>query len=491
MPTTNVGAGIGELKLKGSTSGVVTVKPAAAAGTHTLTLPTSGGSSGQLLSTNGAGVTSWVNAMPYMVDVTKPPYNAVGDDSTDNTAAIQAALDANPLGDIFIPRSNASGIYCCTGSIILTNTSGKNFQGNIFSDGATIKFTTAGSAAATDANMQKGFVAYPGTNGAGGDTSGWSRDGNKAVMRGLKIDGPSNGVSVYLTNSIDFTIEGNYFSNARYGLAMESTIGAKIYRNTFYNHRNAGIGFIYSNNPSVYYSTGFWNDSPTVIDNAFAWGNYAGALAFILDHGSLSGRNRVFIGNHMQGANDKSGTQYGYLGRAVLPFFQGNWVENVKYAFRIVSTNANEGGTNDIPGISGAQPSGTYKFNAMPDAYSFGATFFNNYTHSATIAFQPDCNGIVIIGGNLTDGTVTTDLKLTQGGKTCIDLGNRSSTASWIVSNSYGGYVDAAKLEAFTAPTTGTTVGAAGGASALPATPVGYMTVDINGTNRKIPYYNV
>lgn len=35
-----------------------------------------------------------------------------------------------------------------------------------------------------------------------------------------------------------------------------------------------------------------------------------------------------------------------------------------------------------------------------------------------------------------------------------------------------------------------TTVGAAGGASALPATPLGYMRININGTIRKIPYYN-
>ena len=38
---------------------------------------------------------------------------------------------------------------------------------------------------------------------------------------------------------------------------------------------------------------------------------------------------------------------------------------------------------------------------------------------------------------------------------------------------------------------TATTIGAAGGASALPATPVGYITVNISGTNYKIPYYNV
>jgi hypothetical protein len=35
-----------------------------------------------------------------------------------------------------------------------------------------------------------------------------------------------------------------------------------------------------------------------------------------------------------------------------------------------------------------------------------------------------------------------------------------------------------------------TTVGAAGGASALPATPLGYIVINVNATNVKIPYYN-
>jgi hypothetical protein len=38
---------------------------------------------------------------------------------------------------------------------------------------------------------------------------------------------------------------------------------------------------------------------------------------------------------------------------------------------------------------------------------------------------------------------------------------------------------------------TATTVGAAGGASALPATPVGYLIINVAGTNQKIPYYNI
>lgn len=37
---------------------------------------------------------------------------------------------------------------------------------------------------------------------------------------------------------------------------------------------------------------------------------------------------------------------------------------------------------------------------------------------------------------------------------------------------------------------TSTTVGVAGGASALPATPLGYISISINGSVKKIPYYN-
>lgn len=60
------GSNQGNLLLNGSTSGTVTVTTAAAAGTWTMTLPTGAGSSGQVLQTNGSGVTSWatVSASP-------------------------------------------------------------------------------------------------------------------------------------------------------------------------------------------------------------------------------------------------------------------------------------------------------------------------------------------------------------------------------------------------------------------------------------------
>lgn len=57
--TTGAIAGGRSIALSGSSSGVVTIQTAAAAGTWTLTLPTTDGDSGQALTTDGNGVASW------------------------------------------------------------------------------------------------------------------------------------------------------------------------------------------------------------------------------------------------------------------------------------------------------------------------------------------------------------------------------------------------------------------------------------------------
>ena len=59
------GSTLGVLKLNGNTSGTVTIQPAAAAGTWTLTLPPDDGDAGEQLQTNGAGVTTWEAAASY------------------------------------------------------------------------------------------------------------------------------------------------------------------------------------------------------------------------------------------------------------------------------------------------------------------------------------------------------------------------------------------------------------------------------------------
>jgi len=53
------GTKLGDIGLAGNTSGMVTIRPAAAAGTWTLTFPTDDGTPGQVMTTDGAGVCTW------------------------------------------------------------------------------------------------------------------------------------------------------------------------------------------------------------------------------------------------------------------------------------------------------------------------------------------------------------------------------------------------------------------------------------------------
>ena len=50
--------------------------------------------------------------------------------------------------------------------------------------------------------------------------------------------------------------------------------------------------------------------------------------------------------------------------------------------------------------------------------------------------------------------------------------------------------IDSSSRLYFSSGLTQTTVGSAGGASALPATPTGYIKVNVNGTQKKVPYYD-
>lgn len=54
---------LGQFVLNGITSGAVTIQPANAAGTWTLTLPNSGGTNGQVWTTDGSGGSSWTNPL--------------------------------------------------------------------------------------------------------------------------------------------------------------------------------------------------------------------------------------------------------------------------------------------------------------------------------------------------------------------------------------------------------------------------------------------
>jgi hypothetical protein len=88
----------------------------------------------------------------------------------------------------------------------------------------------------------------------------------------------------------------------------------------------------------------------------------------------------------------------------------------------------------------------------------------------AQVAFQNPSAGVLLLG-NGTAGDISGSLKL---GNTTL------STAAPTVAVAQVGL----------GSTTSATVGAAGGASAPPATPVGYLIINVAGTAVKVPYYN-
>lgn len=136
----------GDIGLAGNTSGLVTIQPAAAAGTWTMTLPTDDGTTDQFLKTDGSGVTSWATVSGG------GGYNLIQEEGSGLTArttlnfagsSATAADDGTKTNVTFDNDVNAladiasAGLYVITGSgtsvtrsiaagtgISITNTSG-------------------------------------------------------------------------------------------------------------------------------------------------------------------------------------------------------------------------------------------------------------------------------------------------------------------------------------------------------------------------------
>jgi hypothetical protein len=343
----------------------------------------------QTITANGTGAIARSVDLKLKDVVSVKDFGAVGDGVTDDTAAIQAAVDANQSGMVLFP----AGEYKCSATIILTDTNGHNFQGILSGANATITFTNAGASTDTDAAMQHGFRAYPLTNGAGGDVTGM-RD---VVIEGLRITGPLHGACVYAANSQNVTIQNCQFSQSRYGVAMECCINAKILDNVFDTHFNAGVGMIMSGNTAnVWYgsatpATTQWNDSPLIQGNGFLSGSLSSTLAHILDSGSNSESTRLIQGNFFYSRWDGSGpfisTQYGYLSRGGNTTMIRNWFENIPYPVRLLNTNAAEGITN-VPGVSGAEPSGTFALSNLVNGFSYNGNFKGNWFARSLISME-------------------------------------------------------------------------------------------------------
>lgn len=344
-----------------------------------------------------------VNDRVYDDVINVKNYGAVGDGITNDTAAIQAALDAaGSTTEVIFPK----GTYLCSASLKLTNASGKDFQGRITGQKAIINFSNAGNSTDADSAMQHGFEAYPVTNGSGGDITGM----RNVQIKGLEINGPAHGASIYLANSQDTTIQDCKLKTNRYGIATECCINTKIQNNVIQDYTNAGVGLIMSGDTArVWYGSGtpatsYWNDSPLIQGNGFGQSALTSPLAHILDMGSQSESVRLIQNNYFYSnisGGSFLGAQYGYVSRNANPVLIGNWFENVKYPIRTLNSNAAEGGGN-LTGVAGAEPSGTYALSNFVDGFSYAATVQGNQFFGSLISINLSgtTGGSSFVGGN-------------------------------------------------------------------------------------------
>jgi len=158
------GSATGSILLKGTTSGTVTVKTADAAGTWTFTLPTTAGNSGEVLSTNGSGVTSWVSAGGVPTTIT------VANEATDTSCFLgfftAATGDLGPKTNANMTFDSSTGIVTFASSVLTTT----DINGGTI-DNTVIGGTTAAAITGTTITANTGFMpdandgAYLGQSG--------------------------------------------------------------------------------------------------------------------------------------------------------------------------------------------------------------------------------------------------------------------------------------------------------------------------------------
>lgn len=172
----------GKLKLNGATSGYTQIKASAAAGSWDLTLPTSAGSAGQVLQTDGAGVTSWASAggsgTVTSVAMTVPAFLSVSGSPITSSGTFAVSLSGTAL-----PVINGG-----TGAVSLT--SNELVVANGTSALSTVSNPGAGRVLISNTGAAPSFSSTP-TLGVAGATQG-----------SLNIAGSTSGtVSVLVQNA--------------------------------------------------------------------------------------------------------------------------------------------------------------------------------------------------------------------------------------------------------------------------------------------------
>ena len=196
------GGSTGQIQLAGATSGIVSINPAAVAGTWTLTLPTDDGTASQVLQTDGAGVTSWATVTTVLG---ANPTASVGLSAVNGVATTYLRSDGAPALDVSIaPTWTGAHIWSGSGlRATFTNTQDVAssqvaiFQGDratpADNDLAYLSLQLSDSAGTQREGARITWQATTVLTGATGDTDLiFSALVNNAVTTMLTLDGSAN-----------------------------------------------------------------------------------------------------------------------------------------------------------------------------------------------------------------------------------------------------------------------------------------------------------
>jgi hypothetical protein len=188
------------------------------------TLPTPGGDSG----TWGDELNEWLEAANPVFNVKLDPYNAVGDGVTDDTAAIQAAIDAASGGSVFLP----AGQYVITTTLTVserTSIAGVGYESQILHTGNNVCFSVeTGNPGYHDARATLQGFRITGSSGASA-IGVEIVDSSHTILRDLRIDDYSGGAGLRLRNEAEFcentVVDNVHFYNNAYGIRFHRSAG--------------------------------------------------------------------------------------------------------------------------------------------------------------------------------------------------------------------------------------------------------------------------
>jgi len=303
----------GILRLSGATSGYVGLAPATNAGSTIYTLPTADGSSGQVLSTSGGGVLSWITGVPG-----PSAWSAL----TDPSANLSLTMAARTSTLTYNAATGAANLFVLTDT---TNNTGTGYLLNLL--------TAAGSA------LKPFRVSAAGIEALNVSADGGVGIGTTAITAGfqLHVQPSSGGANVKFVGA----------TSANLSLVKNASTNSSTARFL----TGAGTDFMIG--------TGIYTANSTQLDI----GTGSIALVTIFGTGEVTVANGLNVGTATEAGTGEVRTSAGTL-------LSG--VNDIQAQMRSIPVNNNS--TAQLPNVSGSG-AGTYGMVFIMDASSHFAIF--------------------------------------------------------------------------------------------------------------------